>query len=137
MLDTKANVEDVNKVLVDVCRELEQKASATALSDALRDQAIVNAGLCADMSFGRWIWRSGKTKTGRGIPWNVQTINSDPDNFVWEKDKVNSLTSWMRMSFAWSCTHPFVAFDLQWLHCRWCETNTPCSQYASTSEGFF
>jgi hypothetical protein len=89
-MDTKANIEDVNKVLVDVCRELELKASANMLNDALRDQSIVNAGLCADMSFGRWIWRSGKTKTGRGIPWNVQTINSDPDNFVWEKDKVQS-----------------------------------------------
>ena len=91
MLDTKANTEDVNKVLVDVCNELEKKAPAAALEGALRDQAIVNAGLCADMSFGRWIWKSGKTKAGKGIPWNVQTINSDPDNFVWEKDKVRCM----------------------------------------------
>lgn len=90
MLDTKANTEDVNKVLVDVCNELEKKAAASALDRALRDQAIVNAGLCADMSFGRWIWKSGKTKAGKGIPWNVQTINSDPDNFVWEKDKASA-----------------------------------------------
>jgi hypothetical protein len=54
-------------------------------------QALVNAGLSADMSLGRWIWRSGKTKAGRAVPWNVQTLNSDPDNFVWEKDKACGL----------------------------------------------
>ena len=90
MLDTKANTEDVNKVLVDVCRELQEKAGAEELRAALRDQAVVNAGLCADMSLGRWIWKSGKTKAGKGVPWNVQTLNSDPDNFVWEKDRVRS-----------------------------------------------
>jgi hypothetical protein len=88
MLDTKANTEDVNRVLADMCTELDKKAQAKTLDSALREQAQINAGLSADMSVGRWIWRSGKTKAGKAIPWNVQTLNSDPDNFVWEKDKV-------------------------------------------------
>lgn len=88
MLDTKANTDDINKVVVDVCKELDQKALAADLRHALKEQALINAGLCADMSFGRWLWKSGKTKAGRTVPWNVQTINSDPDNYAWDKDKV-------------------------------------------------
>jgi hypothetical protein len=88
LLDTKANTDDINKVIVDVCKELGQKAQAADLRHALKEQALINAGLCADMSFGRWLWKSGKTKAGRAVPWNVQVINSDPDNYVWDKDKV-------------------------------------------------
>lgn len=102
MLDTKANTDDINKVVVDVCKELDQKALAADLRHALKEQALINAGLCADMSFGRWLWKSGKTKAGRTVPWNVQTINSDPDNYVWDKDKVRiqlcSIAALLRMS---------------------------------------
>ena len=38
---------------------------------------------------GRWIWKSGKTKSGHGVPWNVQILNSNPQNYLWEKDKIN------------------------------------------------
>lgn len=90
LLDVKANTEDVNKVLVDVCNELDRKAAAEDLQSAVRDQSIMNASLCVDMSFGRWIWKSGKTKAGNGVPWNIQSLNTDPDNFIWEKDKARS-----------------------------------------------
>lgn len=30
---------------------------------------------------------TGKTKPGHLVPWNVQSVNTHPDNFVWEKDK--------------------------------------------------
>jgi hypothetical protein len=42
------------------------------------------------MSVARWLWKSGKTKTGGGVPWNVQALNSDPDNFIWDKDKART-----------------------------------------------
>jgi hypothetical protein len=100
MLDTKANTDDINKVIVDVCKELDQKALAADLRHALKEQALINAGLCADMSFGRWLWKSGKTKAGRTVPWNVQAINSDPDNYVWDKDKV--------CTFSWSNFTPCI-----------------------------
>jgi hypothetical protein len=54
----------------------------------VRDQSVINASLCADCSIGRWIWKSGRTKSGHGVPWNVQSVNTDPENFIWEKDKV-------------------------------------------------
>jgi hypothetical protein len=99
MLDTKANTEDVNKVLTDLCKELDLKAPIADLKAALREQQLINAGLCADMSFARWFWRSGKTKSGNKIPWNIQTINSDPDNYIWEKDKVTAVIFAVRRCF--------------------------------------
>jgi hypothetical protein len=35
------------------------------------------------------IWKSGKTKSGQGVPWNIQLVNTNAQNFLWEKDKVN------------------------------------------------
>jgi hypothetical protein len=34
----------------------------------------------------RWIWKSGDLKTGSLVPWEIQSINTCPDNFVWERD---------------------------------------------------
>ena len=38
---------------------------------------------------GQWIWKSGVLKMGSGIPWNYQTVNTDPDNFKWDQDQMN------------------------------------------------
>eukprot|EP00842_Homolaphlyctis_polyrhiza_P003699 jgi/Hompol1/432/HPOL_000149-RA len=37
----------------------------------------------------QWVWKSGVLKMGSGIPWNMQTVNTDPDNFKWDQDQVN------------------------------------------------
>jgi hypothetical protein len=41
----------------------------------------------ADGATGRWIWKSGRTKAGGVVPWNIQTVNTDPANLQWERDK--------------------------------------------------
>lgn len=92
LLDTKAGVDEVNTALSDVSRELDAKASTDELSRIVREQAVINTSLCAEFSVGRWIWKSGKTKAHGGVPWNVQSVNTDPENFVWEKDKVSIIT---------------------------------------------
>lgn len=28
-------------------------------------------------------------KGGSGVPWNIQTFNNNPENFLWEKNKAN------------------------------------------------
>ena len=38
-------------------------------------------------SVGRWLWKTGKIKGGYAIPWDTQSINTSPDNYIWEKDK--------------------------------------------------
>lgn len=92
LVDVKVGVDDVNQALAEVSRELEGKCSVRELEAAVREQAVINSSLCAECSVGRWIWKSGQVKPGNGVPWNVQSVNTDPENFIWERDKVSILT---------------------------------------------
>lgn len=38
---------------------------------------------------GRWIWKSGEMKQNNLVPWEVQALNTCPDNFLWEKNKTS------------------------------------------------
>lgn len=77
LLDAKAGIDDVNRVLSEVNSELEARATVDDLRRTVQDQAAV----------ARWIWKTGKTKAGNAVPWNVQSVNTDPSNFLWERDK--------------------------------------------------
>jgi len=92
LIDIKANVEDVNKSLESIDKEIVNKATAEELKEALSSQAIINEALCAENCAGRWIWKSGTVKSGYAIPWEIQSVNTCPDNFLWEKDKISILT---------------------------------------------
>jgi hypothetical protein len=92
LLDTKANVEDVNRAMDQINGVMDSKAVAHDLNQYIREQSIINESLCAEHSCARFIWKSGKTRTGHGVPWNVQSVNTNPQNFLWEKDKVNLVT---------------------------------------------
>ena len=35
---------------------------------------------------GTWAWKSGQLKFGSTVPWNIETMNTDPDNFKWDAD---------------------------------------------------
>jgi hypothetical protein len=73
-----------------VQREVEKKAPEDQLTKALNDQALVNEALCAQNCVGRWIWKSGEVKPPQAlIPWEVQALNTCPDNFLWEKSKTS------------------------------------------------
>lgn len=39
----------------------------------------------------RWLFKSNFLSPGSLVPWNVQVINTLPDNFLWERDKANLL----------------------------------------------
>lgn len=92
LVDVKVDIDDVNHALAEVSRELEAKCSVSALETSICEQGVINSSLCAECSVGRWIWKSGQVKPGNGVPWNVQSVNTDPSNFVWEKDKVTIVT---------------------------------------------
>ena len=47
----------------------------------------MNEALCAENCVGRWIWKSGDLQGQGFVPWEVQAINTCPDNFLWEKNK--------------------------------------------------
>ncbi len=50
---------------------------------------MINDALCAENCVGRWLWKSGQVKNGYAVPWDIQLVNTAPDNFIWEKEKTN------------------------------------------------
>mmetsp|Transcript_10195 Transcript_10195/g.26723 ORF Transcript_10195/g.26723 Transcript_10195/m.26723 type:complete len:664 (-) Transcript_10195:135-2126(-) len=92
MVEAKAGVEEVNRVLSEAHTEIEKRAFKSELERIVSEQAIINASLCAEMSVGRWIWKTGKTKAGRHVPWNVQSVNTNAENYLWERDATTIIT---------------------------------------------
>lgn len=79
----------MNKALKEVHVEVGRKVNQDEMQNIVSDQAIINESLCTENIVARWTWKSGQLKTGQLVPWEVQVINTLPDNFLWEKDKPN------------------------------------------------
>ena len=87
-LEKKANIDDINRSLTEVNRELAQRPTLSELNRVIGEQSLIMESLCSEHLLGRWIWKSGRTKGEKHlVPWNVQNINTNPDNFGWEKDR--------------------------------------------------
>ena len=93
LLKNKAEVDDVNNALNEIHNELDTKNTIDSFSTAMDNQAIINDALCSENCLARWLWKSGKVKNGYAIPWEVQAVNTAPDNFIWEKEKTFILCS--------------------------------------------
>jgi hypothetical protein len=87
IIKNKVEIEDINKALLEIHNELDKKSSNEDFTNAMDNQAIINDTLCNENCLGRWFWKSGKLKNGYAIPWEIQSINTSPDNFIWNKDK--------------------------------------------------
>ncbi|KAG2452969.1 hypothetical protein HYH02_002306 [Chlamydomonas schloesseri] len=87
-----ARVEDVNKALLEVCAELENKAPVSEVVRLERQQGVINSGFAQNLHMARWLWKSTRTKAGNAVPWEVQAVNTDTDNFVWEEGKATIVT---------------------------------------------
>jgi hypothetical protein len=75
-LDKKANVDDINRSLMEVNRELAQRPTLSELNRVIGEQSLIMESLCSEHLLGRWIWKSGKAKGEKNtVPWNVQNIN--------------------------------------------------------------
>lgn len=87
LLDVKANIEDVNAALLEVSNELDRKAALEMLEELRQEQNNLRGLHSVENAVGRWIWKSGRTKAGGSVPWNIQSVNTDSENLHWEKDK--------------------------------------------------
>ncbi|KRW98756.1 hypothetical protein PPERSA_03891 [Pseudocohnilembus persalinus] len=90
MKDAFSDIKDIRHELVkkvDDDKELSKKVSLETLQKINKDQQIINESLCTENIIGRWMWKSGLLKTGSQIPWEVQIVNTLPDNYLWEKEK--------------------------------------------------
>lgn len=86
LLDMKASVEDVNQALMDVHKELDSKANHHEVIDHMNEQSLINEALCSENTVGRWIWKSSEVKNGFAVPWEIQSVNTCPENYLWEPE---------------------------------------------------
>ena len=87
-LKNKANIDDVNKALIDIHNDLDNKTSLADFKHAMNNQNSINSYLAKENSIGKWLWESGNISKGYAVPWEVQVINTMPENFIWEKDDI-------------------------------------------------
>jgi hypothetical protein len=68
------------------------KVTANNFREALAEQSTINEALCAENCVARWLWKSGDLINGYAVPWEVQSVNTCPENFLWQEDKTLILT---------------------------------------------
>jgi hypothetical protein len=56
-------LQDVNKALEVVEREVKACVKEARLQEFMDDQALVTEALCAENCLGRWIWKSGEVQS--------------------------------------------------------------------------
>ena len=88
-LKDKADINEVNKALTLIHNELDNKLFIQDFNHAMKNQNSINTTLVQENKIGRWIWDSGNLRNGHGVPWEMQKINTCPDNYMWNKDTIN------------------------------------------------
>ena len=86
-LKNKVNKEDMEHSLNNLNNDINLKVSKIDFNNAMNNQAIINDIICNETQVGRWLWKSGKIKGGYAVPWDTQSVNTAPDNYIWEKEK--------------------------------------------------
>ena len=85
-LNNKVNIEEYNSTINKIRKELKIKIDNNEFNNAINNQALINDIICNENQIGRWLWKTGKIKSGFIIPWDTQKINTAPDNYIWEKN---------------------------------------------------
>lgn len=82
----------MNKALGEIHEEVDSKLGTRQFKEATSEQNTINEALCAENCVARWLWKSGELQNGFAVPWEVQSVNTCPENFLWEEDKSAILT---------------------------------------------
>ena len=91
LLDLKAStshldIEDVNQALQEVHSELDGKVAVADFVDQSQEQQLLVRQISAEVCVGRWLWKSGEVRGNYAVPWELQSGNTCPENFLWEKN---------------------------------------------------
>ena len=81
-LKEKVSLNKLNVVVDEIYSKLDQ--NRREFDTYLEEQAVINETLCGENCVGRWICKSGEVRAN-GIGWEVECVNTCPDNFLWEK----------------------------------------------------
>ena len=92
LLNQKADIDDINSALDSLHVELEGKQTVSEFHAFQQDQGLINEALCGENCLARFIWKSGDLRGDGTIPWEVQSVNMCPDNFLWESDRPTIVT---------------------------------------------
>ena len=90
--DIKEINDKINQIQIEIndkFKEIQNEIikNKTEFSNAMNSQALINETLCNENKIVRWIWDGGKLKNNYNIIWDIQKINTSPDNYILEKDK--------------------------------------------------
>ena len=89
LLNSKANIDELNIALNQIKKELNNKVNNIEFKNSMNNQAMINDIICNENQVGRWLWKSNKNKNKLAIPWDIQSVNTAPDNYIWEKSGIN------------------------------------------------
>ena len=89
LINSKANIDELNIALNQIKKELNNKVNNIEFKNSMNNQAMINDIICNENQVGRWLWKSNKNKNKLAIPWDIQSVNTAPDNYIWEKSGVN------------------------------------------------
>ena len=81
----KCEINEMNIKLNEIKNEIENNRSE--FSKTLDNQALINETLCEENKLGKWSWTMSKLKNNNRIIWDIQEINTFPDNYILENDK--------------------------------------------------
>eukprot|EP00792_Barthelona_sp_PAP020_P006603 TRINITY_DN3036_c0_g1_i1.p1 TRINITY_DN3036_c0_g1~~TRINITY_DN3036_c0_g1_i1.p1 ORF type:complete len:720 (-),score=232.01 TRINITY_DN3036_c0_g1_i1:457-2400(-) len=106
LLDQKANVDDINNSLTVVNDELNRRATNELMDDFMKKQTLINQSLVVENMVGRWVWNTGSKKHSNRVVWDVQLVNTSPDNFLWKSGRsaiVTEIPGLYEISFGFYC----------------------------------
>ena len=80
----KASSEDLRREIEAIRHTLNLKASIEELRIHIDEQQQINEAVCSETCIARWLWKSTDLRSGFSVPWEVQSINTCPENFIWD-----------------------------------------------------
>jgi hypothetical protein len=84
-LKGKVDIDDINKALTIINEDINSKVDNDYFQKTLKNQSDINKIICTDYIMGKWISSNNEIVNGN-IKWNIQSINSSPENFSWENN---------------------------------------------------
>ena len=81
----KGEINEINKQLAEIKKEIDN--NRIEFSKTIDNQALINEILCEENKLGKWGWSNGKLKNNNKIIWDIQLVNTFPDNYIFENEK--------------------------------------------------
>ena len=84
-LNQKANIDQVNKAISMINKEIDNKLDNEIFLSNIKKQEEINKILCNENITGKWLSINQNFNLS-SIKWNLQSINTNPNNFGWVKN---------------------------------------------------